>query len=132
MEFPSTQSLHAYVKQKPNRRLPEEEARKIFKQIIEGLRYIHKKNLSHRDMKLENLLLDADLNVKIIDFGFSIENPKDKTLNVFCGTPSYMAPELAAKKEYYGHLADIWAAGILLYVLLAGYFPFKGKIEFEY
>jgi len=128
-EFVGTQSLHSYLKPKPSRRLPEAEAKKIFKQIIEGLGYMHSMNIVHRDIKLENLLLDSKNNVKIIDFGFSIENPKDKTLNVFCGTPSYMAPELVTKKNYYGHLIDIWAAGILLYVILAGYFPFKDVSE---
>jgi len=131
MECSSMQSLHAYLKLKPSKRLPEEDAKKIFKQIIEGLNYLHQRNVAHRDMKLENLLIDSDLNVKIIDFGFSIENPKDKTMNVFCGTPSYMAPELASKKDYYGHSTDIWAAGILLYVILAGYFPFKDPNEKE-
>jgi len=130
MEFIGLQSLHAYLKPKPNRRLPEVEAKKIFKQLIEGLNHLHQKNIVHRDIKLENILLDSKLNLKIIDFGFSIEHPKDKTLNVFCGTPSYMAPELAMKKDYYGHLIDIWAAGILLYVLLVGYFPFRGNIVF--
>ena len=127
MEFHSQQSLHSYLKSKQGRKIPETDARKIFIQIMEGLNYIHQKNVAHRDMKLENLLLDSNLNVKIIDFGFSIENLRDKTMNIFCGTPSYMAPELASKKEYYGHLTDIWAAGILLYVMLAGYFPFRGK-----
>jgi len=128
-EFIGTQSLHSYIKPKPSRRLPEAEARKIFTQVIEGLGYLHSLDIVHRDIKLENLLLDSKNNVKIIDFGFSIENPKDKTLNVFCGTPSYMAPELVTKKNYYGHLIDIWAAGILLYVILAGYFPFKEVSE---
>lgn len=56
--------------------------------------YLHENSISHRDIKLENLLLDDSKNIKIIDFGFSIVSPKDKKLNVFCGTPSYMAPEI--------------------------------------
>jgi len=131
MEFTGIQSLHAYLKTKPNRKLPEADAKKIFKQMIEGLSYLHQKNIVHRDVKLENILLDSKLNLKIIDFGFSIEIPREKTLNVFCGTPSYMAPELAMKKDYHGHLIDIWAAGILLYVLLVGYFPFREANEKE-
>lgn len=127
MEFVSMQSLHSYLKTKPSRRIPEIDAKKIFKQIVMGLDYLHQNNIAHRDMKLENILLDANMNVKIIDFGFSLETSPDKTLDTFCGTPSYMAPELASKRNYYGNHIDIWAAGILLYVLLAGYFPFKGK-----
>ena len=76
---------------------------------------------------MENILLDEKKKVKIIDFGFSIIIPRDKTLNIFCGTPSYMAPELANKKDYVGQCADIWALGVLLYIMLIGHFPFKSK-----
>ena len=64
--------------------------------------------------------------VKIIDYGFACVS-KDK-LKVFCGTPSYMAPELVAKKDYLGQPVDIWALGVLLYKMLTGYYPFNGKI----
>jgi Serine/threonine protein kinase len=126
MEFIGTQSLQAYLKSRESRKLEEAEAKHIFKQVVQGVDYLHKKNIVHRDIKLENLLLGPNNQVKIIDFGFSIITPKDKKLNIFCGTPSYMAPELASRKEYYGHLADIWAMGILLFALLTGHFPFKG------
>ena len=75
---------------------------------------------------MENLLLDSSTNIKIIDFGFSICIPSDKKLKIFCGTPSYMAPEIVTKREYAGPPADIWSLGILLFALLTGYFPFKG------
>ena len=80
----------------------------------------------HRDIKLENVMIDSNNNVKIIDFGFSITIPKDKKLSIFCGTPSYMAPEIIKRAPYSGYAADIWALGILLYTLLCGKFPFKG------
>lgn len=83
-------------------------------------------NVVHRDIKLENILLDSNHNIKIIDFGFSIIIPDDKKLKIFCGTPSYMSPEIVSKIEYVGSKADIWALGILLYVMLQGKFPFKG------
>ena len=86
--------------------------------------YLHSKNISHRDIKLENMLMDDTKNIKVIDFGFATTSLKP--LNVFCGTPNYMAPEIVAKKEYLGAPADIWACGIVLYVMLAGKFPFKG------
>ncbi|EAR86254.2 Serine/Threonine kinase domain protein (macronuclear) [Tetrahymena thermophila SB210] len=125
MEYVGKDSLYTYLKSFEGRKLPEEEAKRIFKQIIKGVSYLHTNNIIHRDMKLENLLMDDTKNIKIIDFGFSIMIPPDKKLNIFCGTPSYMAPEIVSKKEYYGPPVDIWACGILLYVMLVGTFPFK-------
>ena len=62
-----------------------------------AIKYIHDKRIAHRDIKLENVLLDSNLNVKLIDFGFSIKVPDGKKLNIFCGTPSYMSPEIVSK-----------------------------------
>ena len=80
---------------------------------------------------MENLLLDENDNVKIIDFGFSTCIPNDKKIKIFCGTPSYMAPEIVLKKEYEGPPADIWALGVLLFAILCGTFPFKGATDKE-
>ena len=83
--------------------------------------------MTHRDIKLENVLLDRSCRiVKLIDFGFSTCVPNDKKIKLFCGTPSYMAPEIVMKEEFRGPPADIWALGVLLYALLSGKFPFKG------
>jgi len=127
MEYVGGHSLHSYLKSKPNRRMDDAEARRIMKQLISGLHYCHSKSVSHRDIKLENLLLDSNGNVKIIDFGFSTCIPNDKKVKIFCGTPSYMAPEIVAKKEYCGPPVDIWASGVLLFALLNGCFPFRGQ-----
>lgn len=127
LEYGGNISLQSYLKSQPQKRLAESDVKIIFKQLAEGLDYIHRNNVVHRDLKLENILLDSDKNVKIIDFGFSAETQKNKPMNIFCGTPSYMAPELVTRKYYFGHLVDIWALGISLYVLLCGYFPFKGN-----
>lgn len=132
MELGGSISLQAYLKSKAQKKLSESEAKLIFKQLIEGMDYLHKNHIVHRDLKLENILLDKDKNVKIIDFGFSTTTAKNKPLNVCCGTPSYMAPELVARKSYFGHLVDVWALGVLLFVLLCGHFPFKGKLFFFY
>eukprot|EP00826_Nyctotherus_ovalis_P034338 TRINITY_DN2841_c0_g2_i1.p1 TRINITY_DN2841_c0_g2~~TRINITY_DN2841_c0_g2_i1.p1 ORF type:complete len:390 (+),score=90.65 TRINITY_DN2841_c0_g2_i1:111-1280(+) len=124
-------SLYGYIRSKESRKLSEPEARRIFTQIVAAVRYCHQKGVVHRDLKLENILLDEDKNVRIIDFGFSVMvNPKAK-LKVFCGTPSYMAPEIIAKKEYHGAPADVWSLGVILYAMLAGKFPFKGGNETE-
>lgn len=126
MEHGGNQSLSNYMKAFPNRRLDEEEARRLFKQIAEGIHYCHCNNIIHRDIKLENMLLDEHNNIKIIDFGFSICMPNTQRLKIFCGTPTYMSPEIVSKIEYIGQCADIWSLGILLYVMLCGKFPFKG------
>ena len=126
MELGGYSSLHAYLKTKMGRKVDEDEAKRLFKQIVEGIDYMHKKSVAHRDIKLENILLDENNSIKIIDFGFSITMQNDRLLNIFCGTPSYMSPELAIKKDYYGWHADVWALGVLLYVFLCGKFPFKG------
>ena len=85
--------------------------------------------ICHRDLKLENILIDDRNNVKLIDFGFSVCTPIDSKLKVFCGTPSYMAPEIVVKKDYNGFASDIWSLGVILYLLLTGVYPFKGATE---
>lgn len=88
--------------------------------------------MTHRDIKLENILLNENRNkVKLIDFGFSTCIPKEKKVKLFCGTPSYMAPEIVSKLEYAGPPADVWALGVLLFALLCGRFPFKGANDKE-
>jgi MAP/microtubule affinity-regulating kinase len=84
-------------------------------------------DIAHRDVKLENIIIDQNDNIKLIDFGFSCFSKPEEKLKVFCGTPSYMSPEIVSRREYYGPPTDIWATGILLYAMLCGKFPFKGK-----
>ena len=91
---------------------------------------MHEECVIHRDIKLENVMIDNCYKIKIIDFGFAIKVENSKKLNVFCGTPSYMAPELTRKSEYFGKPADIWSLGIILYLLLCGKFPFTGIFFF--
>ena len=105
--------------------------KKIFKQIFEAMNYIHKKNIAHRDIKSENILMTKNYEIKIIDFGFGMYNPENKLQNFFCGTPNYMAPEIAFKRPYNGQKADLWSLGVLVYKLFCADFPFKGKNEKE-
>lgn len=127
MEYVGGPSLYSYLKSQPHKKLSEHEAKRIFRQITQALEYCHRKCITHRDIKLENLLMDENKNIKLIDFGFSTYMPNDQKVKMFCGTPSYMAPEIVLKKEYCGPPADIWALGVLLFALLSGYFPYKGK-----
>jgi len=130
-EYIRGKSLHAHIKSQPNRKLEEWEAKRIFKQIVCGIEYCHSRSIVHRDIKLENLLLSEHNEAKVIDFGFSTRMPNNKKIKIFCGTPSYMSPEIVLRKEYTGPPADIWALGVLLYAMLCGTFPFKGKNDKE-
>jgi len=118
-------NLCSYVKAK--RRLSEEESKRIFFQILQAIDHLHDLGVSHRDVKLENVLFVDDKDIKLIDFGFSTVCQPGKKLKVFCGTPSYMAPEIVRRSEYEGKPVDIWSMGILLYALLCGCFPFRAK-----
>ena len=124
MEYLGTSNLCTHVKAK--RKLPEDEARRYFVQIAQGLEYMHVQSIIHRDIKLENVLFDDEKNAKLIDFGFSVQC-KDKKLKVFCGTPSYMAPEIVKRTEYRGKPIDIWSLGVVLYAMMSGCFPFSAK-----
>ncbi|EAS01298.2 Serine/Threonine kinase domain protein (macronuclear) [Tetrahymena thermophila SB210] len=126
MEYSSSIPLSVYLKQKSGKRLHELEAKVIFRQILEAVLYLHKKRVIHRDIKLENILINSNRKIKLIDFGFSIQVQPSCKLTMFCGTPNYMAPEIINKKGY-SFEVDIWALGILLYKLLTGYYPFAGK-----
>ena len=103
----------------------------IFKQIFNAMNYLHKKNMAHRDIKLENILMTKNYEIKIIDFGFGMYNPENKLQTFFCGTPNYMPPEIIDKKLYVGQYADLWSLGILVYKFYCADFPFKGKNEKE-
>lgn len=147
-------NLCSYVKAK--RRLSEDESRRIFFQILQAIEYLHALGVTHRDVKLENVLfVDSGRDVKLIDFGFSTVCQPGKKLKVFCGTPSCeyfssaecelyalhlysppfstltphadMAPEIVRRTEYEGKPVDMWSMGILLYALLCGCFPFRAK-----
>mmetsp|Transcript_22075 Transcript_22075/g.29508 ORF Transcript_22075/g.29508 Transcript_22075/m.29508 type:complete len:211 (-) Transcript_22075:392-1024(-) len=114
----------------PKRLMPEPLVAIIFKQVLKALAFMHSNNVFHRDLKPENIMYNAKTHqVKLIDFGFGCVS-RDK-LRVFCGTPSFMSPEIVNKKEYLGAAADVWASGVLLFVMLTGQVPFKATNEKE-
>ena len=91
--------------------------------------HCHNKFITHRDIKPENILINDAGVAKLVDFGFSTFLPNEKKKKIFCGTPSFMAPEILLKREHSGPPSDIWSLGIMLYMMLAGRVPFKGKNE---
>ncbi|KAI0790183.1 hypothetical protein BC629DRAFT_1288023 [Irpex lacteus] len=110
-----------------HRYLREKDACKLFCQLVSGVWYMHQKKIVHRDLKLENLLLDRNRNVIITDFGFAneFEHRSDDLMQTSCGSPCYAAPELVISDGLYvGSAVDIWSCGVILYAMLAGYLPF--------
>ena len=110
-----------------HRYLKEKDACRLFAQLISGVWYIHQCKIVHRDLKLENLLLDRNRNVIITDFGFAnrFEHRTDDLMQTSCGSPCYAAPELVISEgAYVGSAVDIWSCGVILYAMLAGYLPF--------
>ncbi|CAL8335327.1 unnamed protein product [Boreogadus saida] len=107
-------------------RLSELEARRKFWQILSAVEYCHNRNIVHRDLKAENLLLDGHMNIKIADFGFGNFFHPGEPLATWCGSPPYAAPEVFEGQQYEGPQLDIWSMGVVLYVLVCGALPFDG------
>ncbi|KAL5105751.1 Serine/threonine-protein kinase SIK3 [Taenia crassiceps] len=105
----------------------EKEARELFWQIVCAIDYCHKLGIVHRDLKAENLLIDADFKIKVADFGFCNFFTPEHLLTTHCGSPQYAAPELFKGESYDGPLVDVWSLGVILYILVCGSFPFPGE-----
>lgn len=108
-------------------RFSEDEARFFFQQLISGVSYSHSMEICHRDLKLENTLLDGSPTprLKICDFGYSKSGLLHSQPKSTVGTPAYIAPEVLTRKEYDGKIADVWSCGVTLYVMLVGAYPFE-------
>ncbi|KAJ1749059.1 MAP/microtubule affinity-regulating kinase 4 [Coemansia sp. RSA 1821] len=108
-------------------RLHENEARGLFRQIVSAMDYTHRNCIIHRDLKMENIMLDHEGRIRIIDYGFANTFEWDKQLDTFCGSPFYAAPEMVNGIKYTGPEVDIWSMGVILFFLLCGRTPFEGE-----
>jgi serine/threonine protein kinase len=107
--------------------LPEKIVRKYFRDIIDTIYYIHSQGFAHRDIKLENLILDNNFQLKLIDFGFSCDVKKKLLRKKVCGTKLYIAPEISINNQYDPQIADIFSLGVLLFAMSTSKFPFDSQ-----
>lgn len=125
MQYAPGGELFEYVSQSKN--LDDNEARRLFRQIATAIYYCHQNKICHRDLKLENILLDEKNNAKLADFGLSNVFDKQRQLSTFCGSPLYASPEIVRGSPYEGPEVDCWSLGVLLYTLVYGAMPFDGS-----
>ncbi|EGR50235.1 SMAD/FHA protein kinase [Trichoderma reesei QM6a] len=129
LELAPEGELFNYIVRK--QKLSEDETRKLFRQLFQGVKYLHDRNIVHRDIKPENILLvDQDLHVKLADFGLAKIIGEESFTTTLCGTPSYVAPEILAdgKHRKYTKAVDIWSLGVVLYICLCGFPPFSDEL----
>ncbi|KAJ3282388.1 NUAK SNF1-like kinase 1 [Rhizoclosmatium sp. JEL0117] len=125
MEYASGGELFDYIAQQCQQ--DENMARVYFRQVVSAINYCHQNSIIHRDLKPENLLLDKNGNIKIIDFGFGNTFHRDRTLDTYCGSPYYAAPEMVKGIPYTGPEVDMWSLGVILYALITGNLPFDSR-----
>ena len=123
---PNGELFQQIVQQK---KLPEDHARIFFKQILEGLAFIHSLNICHRDLKPENILLDAQGCAKLSDFGLS--KFADGLTTTSCGSPCYAAPEIISGLAYDPKKSDMWSTGVILYAMVTGQLPWTKRNQHE-
>jgi serine/threonine protein kinase len=128
-DFASGGDLRAALNRRPGSRIPEDEARPLFAQLVLAVERLHSLNIMHRDVKPENVLLDAAGNVKLCDMGLAKFMPTGRygRTKSFCGTISNMAPETALRRKPYSIAVDLWGLGVLFYRVLVGRNPFGDK-----
>ncbi|XP_015348469.1 sperm motility kinase 2B-like [Marmota marmota marmota] len=115
----------------PQGGMQEEEARRLFWQVVSAVSYCHDKGIVHRDLKPENIMVDARNHARLIDFGFSARFTPGQKLHQFWGTLSLFAPEIILRKAYEGPPVDIWSLGVILHFMLTGRYPFGGNTSKE-
>lgn len=127
MEYLDRGDLYTLLKSQKKGRLSEPQTKSLFSQLLKGLEYIHCQGILHRDIKLDNVLLDQNMNLKICDFGISRTVVSGHRMTEQSGTPAFMAPEIVAGEGYEGFASDVWSLGVVVYSLLTGTLPFRGN-----
>uniref|UniRef100_H2ZFY5 non-specific serine/threonine protein kinase n=1 Tax=Ciona savignyi TaxID=51511 RepID=H2ZFY5_CIOSA len=105
--------------------LSNQEAHKYFTEMCNGVKYLHSKNIIHRDLKCENVLLTANNSIKIADFGFARIMADSDISRTFCGSAAYAAPEVLRGIPYEGATSDIWSLGVILFIMACASMPFR-------
>lgn len=127
MEYAKVGELSDYIEKKD--KLSEKESCKLFQQLISAVEYLHKLGCAHRDIKPSNILLDENLDLKLIDFGLGNLYSNGEKLNTACGSPCYAAPEIISGQDYDPIQVDVWSSGITLYCMTVGCLPFDEETK---
>ncbi|CAH1792149.1 unnamed protein product [Owenia fusiformis] len=122
MEMAGHGDLLEYIKLRGA--IPEEKSALMFYQLVSAVEYLHSINIMHRDLKCENILLDAHNYVKISDFGFARFMQKGELSRTYCGSAAYAAPEILQGTPYQGPPYDVWSIGVILYIMVCGSMPY--------
>ncbi|OWJ99253.1 hypothetical protein Celaphus_00010005 [Cervus elaphus hippelaphus] len=125
MEYMSRGDMQAYLDDQG--RMTEQEAQRLFRQLLSALNHCHKRGIVHWDLKPSNLFLDVDHNVKIAHFSLSYDYCPGEKLGTFCNTPAFAAPEIFLELMYLGPPVDVWSLGVILYIMVTGFEPFQGQ-----
>ena len=129
LEYFDAPNLSEIIRQRKGQGFEESLVCRLIKQLVEALAHCHLRGIYHLDVKPENILVDENWKIKLIDFAFSVKMIDQSKIKKYCGTPSYMAPEILKKESYYPQKADSWSVGIVAFKLFTGKAPFKGSLK---